>query len=303
MKGLELSRGFWEELLRPAMEEACPVLLERVAAGLCGGGSDCLGYDDEISHDHAFAAGCMVFLSEEDERNYGFRLSTVYDRLPREYRGVAAEHRSRMGDGRCGVKTLEGFFRPFTGLPGAPETWRQWMRIPAWSLAAATAGEVFYDAPGTFTRIREELRTGMPEDVRVKKIAARAALMAQSGQYNFSRCLRHGETAAARLAAGEFVRECLGMIFLLNRRHMPFYKWAFRALGELELLSEQKSALEEILTDPTRERIEAVSAAVIETLRAQGLTEGHWDFLEPHAYEIMKHIEDPEIAGLHVMEG
>ncbi len=303
MKGLELSRGFWEELLRPAMEEACPVLLERVAVGLCGGGSDCLGYDDEISRDHAFAAGCMVFLPEEDERNYGFRLSTVYDRLPREFRGVAAEHRSRMGDGRYGVKTLEGFFRPFTGLPGAPETWRQWMRIPACSLAAATAGEVFYDGPGAFTRIREELRTGMPEDVRVKKIAARAALMAQSGQYNFSRCLRHGETAAARLAAGEFVRECLGMIFLLNRRHMPFYKWAFRALGELDVLSEQKTALEEILDEPTQERIEEVSAAVIETLRTQGLTEGHWDFLEPHAYEIMKHIENPEIAGLHVMEG
>ena len=303
MKGLELSRGFWEELLRPAMEDACPVLLERVAVGLCGGGSDCLGYDDEISQDHAFAAGCMVFLPEEDARNYGFRLSTVYDRLPREFRGVAAEHRSRMGDGRYGVKTLEGFFRPFTGLPGAPETWRQWMRIPAYSLAAATAGEVFYDGPGDFTRIREELRTGMPEDVRVKKIAARAALMAQSGQYNFSRCLRHGETAAARLAAGEFVRECLGMIFLLNRRHMPFYKWAFRALGELDVLSEQKTALEEILAAPTEERIEAVSAAVIETLRTQGLTEGRWDFLEPHAYELMKHIENPEIAGLHVMEG
>ena len=30
-------------------------------------------------------------------------------------------------------------------------------------------------------------------------------MMAQSGQYNYSRCLAHGETAAAQLAAGEYV--------------------------------------------------------------------------------------------------
>ena len=52
MKGLELSRAFWEDAVRPVIRETCPVLLPRLAAGLCGGGSDCLGYDDELSHDH-----------------------------------------------------------------------------------------------------------------------------------------------------------------------------------------------------------------------------------------------------------
>ncbi|MBR6208344.1 MAG: DUF4037 domain-containing protein [Oscillospiraceae bacterium] len=303
MKGLELSRAFWDEELRPAMERECPLLLERAAAGLCGSGSDCLGYDDDISHDHAFAAGCMLWLREEEERHYGFRLSTVYDRLPREFRGVATEHRSRQGDGRYGVKTVEGFFRPFTGTGGAPASWRGWLRVPSWALAAATAGEVFFDGPGSFTAIRQELLTGMPEDVRLKKLAARAALMAQSGQYNFSRCLAHGERAAAQLAAGEFVRESLEMVFLLNRRHMPFYKWAFRAMGELPRLSELRPELEQILTEPTADAMESVAAAVIGELRAQNLTEGRWEFLEPHAYEIMKRIQNPEIAALHIMEG
>ncbi len=285
------------------MEEQCPVLLRCAAAGLSGPGSDCLGYDDEISLDHDMAAGCMLWLPEAELESYGFHLSTIYDRLPREHRGITAEHRSRQGDGRYGVKSLEGFFRPFTGRGGAPVTWREWLYIPAFALAAATSGAVFYDGPGTFTRIREEILTGMPEDVRLKKIAARAALMAQSGQYNFARCRRHGEEGAARLACAEFVRESLGMIFLLNRRHMPFYKWAFRALGELPLLSEQRPALERILSEPREEDIEAVAAAVIEELRRQGLTDGPWDFLEPHAYEVSKRISDAEIAGLHVMEG
>lgn len=303
MQGLELSRRFWNELLRPAVEEKCPELMGRIAAGLCGGGSDCLGYDDEISRDHAFAAGCMLFIPRREEREIGFVLSTVYDRLPREFLCVPTEHRSRQGDGRYGVKTIEGFFTPLTGGSGAPESWRQWLSIPDSYLAEAVAGEVFFDGPGIFTRIREEIRRGAPEDVRLKKLAARAALMAQSGQYNFSRCRRHGEEYAARLAAGEFVRESLGMIFLLNRRYMPYYKWAFRALRELERLSELGPALGSILTDPREDAIEAVSAAVIGELKRQGLTAGNWDYLEPHAYEIIKHISAGEIAALHVMEG
>ena len=303
MKGLELSRRFWEELLRPALEEKCPELLPRLAAGLCGAGSDCLGYDDEISQDHAFAAGCMVFISSAESRETAFALSAVYDRLPREFLGYPAEHRSRQGDGRYGVKTREDFFLSRTGSPGAPESWRQWLSIPSGYLAEAVAGEVFFDGNGAFTRIREEIRTGMDEDVRLKKLAARAALMAQSGQYNFPRCRRRGEEGAARLAVGEFVRESLGMLFLLNRRHMPFYKWAFRAARELPRLSEQADTLESLLIDPDQETVENVCAAVIGELKTQGLTGGSWDFLEPHAFEVMERIEDPEIRALHVMEG
>ena len=302
MKGLELSRAFWETAVRPAVEETCPVLLPRLAAGLCGGGSDCLGYDDELSHDHGYAAGCMLFLAPEDAETHGFLLSTLYDRLPREFLGVKTEHRSRQGDGRYGVKTTEQFLLEQTGLFRAPETWREWMAIPSYALAAACAGEIFYDGSGDMTRTRETLRTGMPEDVRRKKIAGHAALMAQSGQYNVSRCRRHGEEAAARLACCEFVNHTLAMLFLLNARHMPFYKWAFRAAKELPKLAEAVPMLEALLREPDEDTIERVSAAVIEELRAQGLTDGGWDFLEPHAYAVMRRIKNPEIAALHIME-
>jgi len=303
MKGLELSRRFWEELLYPALREQCGELLGSVAAGLCGAGSDCLGYDDEISRDHAFAAGCMLFVPESMSRADVFRLSAVYDRLPREFMGFAAEHRSRQGDGRYGVKTVEAFFRPLTGCSGPPEDWRAWLRIPSHYLAEAAAGQVFYDGDGRFSALRRQIALGMPEDVRLKKIAARAALMAQSGQYNFARCRRHGEEGAARLAGCEFVRQTLEMVFLLNRRHMPYYKWAFRALRELPVLSGLGPGLEQLLAAPTEESIETISAAVIARLREEGLTDGDWDFLEPHAYSVMKRIRDPEIAALHVMEG
>lgn len=301
MKGLELSRSFWAEHGRPALESLPGY--EQAAVGLCGAGSDCLGYDDETSRDHDWGPGFMVWLPEGTDRSLTFSLSAAYDKLPGEFRGWKVPRRSRMGDSRYGVKTMEGFFRPFTGTNGAPETWRQWLYTPSWALAQAVSGEVFCDGPGDFTRIREEIAHGMPEDVRRKKIAARAALMAQSGQYNLVRCRKHGEEGAARLAAAEFVREAAYMAFLLNGRHMPYYKWALRALGELPRLSELRPLLEDILLHARAETAEEASLLVIEEMKAQDLTSGDWDYLEPHAYAVMERIQDPAIAGLHLMEG
>jgi hypothetical protein len=208
-----------------------------------------------------------------------------------------------MGDTRWGVKTLEGYFRPYTGSNGAPENWQQWLYTPSWALAQAVSGEVFYDGLGQFSAIREQIRTGMPEDVWKKKIAARAALMAQSGQYNLARCRKHGEEGAARLAVAEFVRESIHMAFLLNRKHMPYYKWAFRAMDELTLLREVKPLLETMLCQPREETAEEIARLVIDELKSQKLTHGNWDYLEPHAQAVTERIENPEIAALHWMEG
>jgi len=144
--------------------------------------------------------------------------------------------------------------------------------------------------------------------VRLKKIAARAALMAQSGQYNYTRCKKHGENGAAAMALHEFVQNGLSMIFLLNNRYMPYYKWAFRAARDLETLSDLAETLESLLTGQIPEekipaRIEEISAEVIRELKTRGLTDGPWDYLEPHAMEVMEHIRDSELRNMHVMEG
>lgn len=67
-----------------------------------------------------------------------------------------------------------------------------------------------------------------PEDVRLKKLAARLAVMAQAGQYNYPRCLRRGELVAAQLALAAFMDAAMSAVYLLNRRYAPFYKWRHR---------------------------------------------------------------------------
>ena len=88
---------------------------------------------------------------------------------------------SALGTSGVGVMRISDFYRRFTGCSGAPEAWRDWLHLPSYALAQAVSGEVFRDDLGEFSRIRNEIAHGMPEDVRRKKLAARLAFMAQSG--------------------------------------------------------------------------------------------------------------------------
>ena len=307
MKGLEEARAFYEEYGRPMLHEQFPDYEGRIAVGLAGRGSECFGYDDEVSRDHDFEPGFCLWLEDVDDLRIGVELARAYRALPHPDAG----QRSSLSEVHLGVLRTGFFYRRYTGSPGAPESWQQWLYLPSHALAEATNGEVWRDELGHFSAAREKILHGMPEDVRKKKLAARAVEMAQSGQYNYSRCLRHSEEGAAMLAAAEFVRAACGMLYLLNRRHMPYYKWMLRGLEELPLLGQLRPALDFLLigeNDAAGQQtkagvIEDICAAVIRQLQAQGLSGGDWDYLEPHAFAIMDTIENPEIRALHIMEG
>jgi len=228
-----ISLDTYEEKGREMIHRLFPEYEARIAVGLSGRGSQCFGYDDELSADHDYTLGFSLWLTEEDEKDIGIELRRAYRELIPEAR---SQHSAMGGDG-MGVMTIGEFYLPYTGSRGAPEDVLQWLYLPSHALAEATNGQVWRDDLGRFSSIRETLTCGMPEDVRIKKLAAAALIMAQSGQYNYSRCLRRGEQGAAMLAMGEFVRAASSVIFLLNRRHMPYYKWCFRAMGELPILA------------------------------------------------------------------
>lgn len=202
------------------------------------------------------------------------------------------------------------FYRYYIGCPGVPDSLMRWVRIQEHFLATCTSGEVFEDGLGEFSAVRNGLLPCYPEDVRLKKLAARAATMAQSGQYNFPRLMRRGDVFGARLALAEFLNAALSMLYLLNFRYEPFYKWQFAGAEGLVAMSETLPYLKDIAASSTRRDagaiardIESASALAISELKLQGLTDAAGDYLEPHAYSIMSKIEDPEIRGLHVMEG
>jgi len=129
--------------------------------------------------------------------------------------------------------------------------------------------------------------------------------MAQSGQYNYARCLAHGEPEAAQLSAAEFVKSALSAAFLLAKRYQPYYKWAFRALRELPRLSGLSGPLAALLTGPAGEEktalIEGVCRSVAGELTAQGLSKGATAELEPLAYAVNDRIRDGKVRNLHIL--
>ena len=310
MGGLELARAYYEAHGAPMLREQFPELLPRIAVGLFGSGSECFGYDDEISRDHDFEPGFMLLLPGEDavDRRTAFLLERAYDRLPREFMGLRRGLMAPVGGPRRGVLRAGEFFAEKVGAPDGILTVGQWLSAPEYALAEAVNGELFHDGSGEVTAIRQRL-SAWPEDIRRKKLAGHLLLMAQSGQYNYARCLAHGERAAAQLAAGDFVRHCMAALFLLNGAYQPYYKWAFRALRALPRLSLLAELMEYLLTtdnEPELARakadvIEGMAADVIAELKRQGLTRAECGDLEKHAYSVNDGIGDGALRNLHVL--
>ena len=157
--------------------------------------------------------------------------------MPKEFMGYKRSVLSPVGGNRHGVMRTAEFFAGKTGTPDGVLSLGDWFFLSEQSLAEATDGKIFYDGLGEVTAIRERLAY-MPNDVRLKKLAGNLLVMGQAGQYNYPRCIARGDTAAAQLAVFEFVKAALNVAFLLNRRYAPYYKWTFRALAELSVLSE-----------------------------------------------------------------
>ncbi len=311
MQGLDISREFYARYGKKMLEEQFGEVKNRIAAGLAGEGSECLGFDDEISRDHDFDAGFCLWITAEDEREFGFRLERAYAKLPREFMGLKKSPVSPVGGNRHGVITIEDFYTRHLGAPNAPDTVERWLYTPTASLAAASSGEVFSDPLGKFSEIRAVLAAGYPEDIRRKKLAAHTVFMAQAGQYNYARCIRRGESGAAQLAIFEFVRHTVSAIYLLNRRYEPYYKWAYRGMSGMAVLGNLGEALIGLTeldnsaanAEIKQAVIEDIASLYIDELKEQELSEAFCSDLEKHAYSILDGIRDGVLRNMHIMDG
>jgi len=333
MNGLQISEQFFKECGLPAFQASAPEMMPELTFGLAGQGSECFGFDDEVSRDHDWGAGFCVWIPTERFRDWAPKLQTIYDSLPSTYAGFPVKGRAVSGEQRIGVQDGDMFFYQFIGNRGVPAEPFGWLRTGEEAYAVATNGKLFYaggepaddsaapdaaaafwtggaaaPAKTKFARDYTELKKGYPEDIRVKKIAARAVKMAQSGQYNYVRCMGRGNRVAAFQAMAEFVKETCSMIHLLNHAYCPFYKWMWRSTKEQPVLGAgTAAALEALTADPyaagAKDMIEEICIVVKKELQRQGLTDIDEDFLEPHGARIMARIKDPQVAGLPISYG
>lgn len=306
MKGLELSRRYYETYGREMLAQF-PELEKEYAVGLVGRGSECFGFDDEISKDHDYGPSFCIWLRREVYEKYGAKVQKAYEDMPAEFSGVPGRVMEETGQGRVGALCLEDFYYGLLGTEHVPQTNLEWLRLQDEHLSTATNGEVFEDRSGVFSRMREGLLSYYPEDVRIKKITARMARMSRAGQYNYMRAMRRGERVAAELFLHEFIRESMQLVYLLNRRYAPFDKWIHKGMKELPVCSEIGDMISLFYqVDKAEDRvliIEAICNIIVQELNIQGLSSLDDNFLQNHLHMVTEKIKDQKIRNMQFLEG
>ncbi len=304
MKGLELSRQYYETACRPVLKDRLGEKFGRLAAGLVGNGSECYGFDDELSQDHDFGPRFFIWLTDEDDAEIGAEVRAAMEALPKsflDYQGVNVSEHGAVG--RQGVFRIGTYYRMMIGLDHVPADIGEWRRLGEVNLSIATNGQVFEDGPGAFTAFRNALKAGFPESLRLKKLAACCCSAAQTGQYNYIRCLRRGEAVAAHICEAEFMEHAMRLVYLLNNAYRPFYKWIHRGLLDLPVLGRETYDLLGglIRADGPRahvDLIETISEKIIGELRRQGLTDSSSTFLLDHGAQVQARIQDPVLGRM-----
>ena len=229
-KGLVLCKEYYEAYGKPMIEELFTEYAGKIAVGLVGEGSDCFGYDDEISRDHDWGPEFCMWVTNETYAQIGEALEFAYEQLPKEFQGCQRAE-TMQGKGRRGVMTISAFYKRLLQT----DDWEQidWHQVSDASLAAAVNGEVFRDDEGIFSAFREKLKKGYPENIQYLKLAESAARFAQAGQYNYSRVLQRGDEVTARIMLGDAMREAMKCKHYLEGTYPPHDKWLCRSTEEL----------------------------------------------------------------------
>lgn len=256
---LERSREFYEQYGRQMIHTHFPTYEGRIAVGMVGEGSDCYGFDDEISADHDYAVGFCMWLTAEDFEKIGYKLQAEYDRLIYNVQQAQAdlvygEEKSQregsLADGntpeatkennrflqdRRGVFIISDFYNQLLGTACDYEKKFEidYDAIPEFLLAATTNGSVFRDDLGTFSRVREELLKYYPEDVWRRRLAQGLHEFAQYAQSNYARMMARKDEITARICVGKAVESAMDLAYLLYRKYAPYYKWKRRGLEKI----------------------------------------------------------------------
>ena len=316
---LEKNRWFYDHYVAELIHDQFPEYEDRIAVGIAGEGSDCFGYDDEISRDHDFGTGVCLWVTEEDMNRFGYSLSVAYNELVDSVERAYYTDRLRE---RRGVMTIREFYSNILNIECDPEsgtmTQEQWYRLDHSCLKTATNGEVFRDDPGVFTAFRKYLLDYYPDRVWRVRLAEQLHEYASSFQVNYARCMTRGDTVAAELCRARGISSAMELFFLLKREYPPYYKWTFRALGALDRDGDFSAKLRELSEERIRpeawegtgyhpnrlnykDRIvslsEEIASEIEQMLAEKGLIRGRSRYLETHVDAVLEGISQSSEIG------
>lgn len=294
ISGLELCKKYYDAYGMQMLAKEFPEYVSKIAVGLVGEGSDCMGFDDEASRDHDWGPGFCIWIPEELEPVIGKKLRECYDALPEVFMGYK-RIKTAQGASRLGVMTIEGFYRKYAGMKEDGSF--DWRGVEDASFLAATDGEVFADPEGRFSEIRAKLQAGYPEEIRFLKIAEDLAKISQTGQYNYFRMLERGDRMTADGMLLESMRHVMRFWHHLCNVFPPHDKWLKKSTerlsggGEVMALLEQLHASlrmdEERAGATVKEFMEELCGGIARTLYDESLISDVDSYLDHQVEELL----------------
>jgi hypothetical protein len=242
VQGLELSRRFYFEAVRPILEREFPEVEH--AAALIGHGSEILGFDDERSRDHQWGPRVQLFMrdlayADEIARTMAKMLPHSFAGFPTNFgptdeEGTVVLAELETGPINHGVETivLADYLRAELGVdPLEGFTMTDWLATPSQRLLESTAGEVFIDPIGDLTRVRE-LLAWYPHDVWLLVMAGHWRRIAELEHF-LGRTGSVGDELGSHVIAAWLVRDLMRLALLQEQRYPPYWKWLGTAYAEL----------------------------------------------------------------------
>lgn len=228
--GADLAQDYYRSVVRPLVHARWPGLPH--AAARLGGGSDVLGFDDEVSRDHDWGLRLDLFVEEDlvpavDEH--------LHDKLPATFAG----HRTRFATTwdasdhhRVNVTTVAAFSRARLGFDATtPLGHVEWLSLTGQAALEVTAGPVFEDTDGGLSVVRERL-SRQPDDVWRYAVATDWVRLREELPF-VARAGAGGDDLGSRLVAARLVRVLAHLGYLLERRWPPYAKWFGRGFLDL----------------------------------------------------------------------
>lgn len=277
--GLELSRRFYWEVVRPILDAQYSIVAH--AAALIGSGSEVLGFDDATSTDHHWGPRLQLFLNANDLAEYGSAMDrTLQENLPYEFLGYPTNFGTPdptdggvqllepIEDGpvnhRVDLLDIDGYLQHYLGCDFAqPLTPADWLTFPMQKLRSLTSGEVFCDAIG----LGEVLArfTWYPHDVWLYQLAAGWARIGQE-EHLMGRAGIVGDEIGSALIGARLVRDVIRLAFLMERQYPPYPKWFGTAFQLLHCADDLAPVLEEALAARSWQERQAGLAEAYRTL-------------------------------------
>lgn len=245
MPGLELSRRFYHQAVRPILDDAFPNLAH--AAAHLGPGSDVLGFDTVMSTDHGWYPTVRILLRDDDAAQSGAIHEALQQRLPRLFAGFAvgtAEsadepaifHMQPTTDGpvehRVNIQTLRAWLWDHLRYDiDQPPHAADWLTFSSQQLRELTAGAVHHDDLGDLTDLRRQF-AWYPHDIWLYLLAAGWQRIGQE-EHLMPRAGYVGDELGSALIGSRLVRDVMNLCFLMEQQYAPYPKWFGTAFNQL----------------------------------------------------------------------